>query len=123
MSGSEKKGDFAGAVGAAGGVAGLGALLGFCGGYAAKKVGKVAALVTGGLLGIFQIAAYFDYVTINWDKVQRDLTRLVDVNKDGKIDKDDAGYALKKTGDILSSNMPAGTTGFAAGFALGFKKG
>jgi len=47
----------------------------------------------------------------------------LDVNHDGKVDAADATFALSKVISVLSSNMAATGSGFAAGFVLGLKKG
>jgi len=72
---------------------------------------------------LFQVAAHFEYVTINWNKVERDVTRILDMNRDGKLDEQDINYGLEKTVKVLSKNAPSGGAGFAGGFFLGFKKG
>ena len=36
-----------------------------------------------------QTLAHFDYVKINWPKVQEDFTRVVDADGDGKLTKED----------------------------------
>mmetsp|Transcript_11871 Transcript_11871/g.21482 ORF Transcript_11871/g.21482 Transcript_11871/m.21482 type:complete len:133 (-) Transcript_11871:1213-1611(-) len=110
-------------LGPASGILGLGGLLGFCSGIAAKKAGKVAAVAIGLIFAIFQVAAYFGYVTINWKKVESDFTKLVDVNKDGKADEKDLQKAMDSVNEVLSKNVPSGSAGFATGFYLGFKKG
>ena len=43
--------------------------MGFCAGFACKKVGKVAAVIVGGQFIVFQVLAQYDYVHINWKKV------------------------------------------------------
>lgn len=62
-------------------------------------------------------------MTVNWDKVEKDLMGTLDVNHDGKVDSADASYALQGAISILSANMAATGTGFAAGFLLGLRKG
>jgi len=62
-------------------------------------------------------------VTVNWDRVEKDAMGTLDVNHDGKVDAADATFALSKVISVLSSNMAATGSGFAAGFVLGLKKG
>ena len=50
----------------------VGSVMGYCSGYALKKVGKAMAVVVGlGFVGL-QSAAYGGYITVNWMKVADD---------------------------------------------------
>ncbi|XP_076806102.1 FUN14 domain-containing protein 1-like [Clavelina lepadiformis] len=53
-------------------VAGLG---GWAVGYLFKKVGRVAATSVGGGLCLMQLAYQSGYITINWNKLNRDMNR------------------------------------------------
>eukprot|EP00123_Amoebidium_parasiticum_P019949 comp38453_c0_seq1/m.47354 comp38453_c0_seq1/g.47354 ORF comp38453_c0_seq1/g.47354 comp38453_c0_seq1/m.47354 type:complete len:166 (-) comp38453_c0_seq1:355-852(-) len=107
---------FAGAVS-------FGAITGFCSGYTTAKLGKGAALIFGGVFMTFQAAAWNGYVVVNWDKVEKDVMSALDVNKDGKVDMDDARFAASRTIEILTSNTGGAMGGFTAGFIAGARKG
>ncbi|KAA8495993.1 FUN14 domain-containing protein 1 [Porphyridium purpureum] len=102
---------------------GFGTVCGFASGFFAKKVGQVAVLTAGGLFTLFQVAAYYDIITINWDKLQGGVMGTLDLDKDGDFDHDDMKLGVQKAIAILSNHMPATTTGFGAGFLLGLKRG
>ena len=48
----------------------LGAILGFCAGYALKKLGRMALLITGLLFLALQIMAWQGLLTIHWTRLQ-----------------------------------------------------
>lgn len=101
----------------------FGALTGYCSGYFLKKAGKAVAATFGAVFILFQMAALKGYVQVHWDRIERDVMCLLDLNKDGKVDYRDSKYALQKTVDILSSNMAATGTGFTGGFLTGWRAG
>jgi len=79
---------------------------------------------------LFQTAAYYDYIKINWENVQKDATSVFDINKDGKIDEADLEAWYLKTLDILSKNQDDGLAAknaaagsFGVGFLYGLRKG
>lgn len=108
----------------------FGGICGFSAGMACKKIGKAVAIGVGGLFCLFQTAAHFDYIKINWAKVEKDAMGTLDTNGDGKIDEKDGAVWMGKVLQILSTDELAGKAaknatsgGFAAAFLLGFKKG
>lgn len=95
-----------------------------------KKIGRVAVVGVGGLFCLFQTAAHFQYITINWKKVESDVMKALDTNGDGKVDEKDAGIWLQKVLDVLATDEAAGNAAkngaagsFAAAFMLGLRKG
>mmetsp|Transcript_41239 Transcript_41239/g.81383 ORF Transcript_41239/g.81383 Transcript_41239/m.81383 type:complete len:162 (-) Transcript_41239:83-568(-) len=106
-----------------GGGISIGSIVGFCAGFALKKTGKAAAIVFGLIYSFQQALAYQGYITVNWPRVEQDLTSLLDLNKDGKVDAKDfnAGYASALK--VLQHNTVAISGGFGAGFLYGVKKG
>jgi uncharacterized membrane protein (Fun14 family) len=48
----------------------LGAILGFCAGYAIKRLGKMTALIVGLLFLALQIMAWQGLLTIHWPRIQ-----------------------------------------------------
>eukprot|EP00931_Biecheleriopsis_adriatica_P113530 TRINITY_DN88596_c0_g1_i1.p1 TRINITY_DN88596_c0_g1~~TRINITY_DN88596_c0_g1_i1.p1 ORF type:complete len:194 (+),score=47.50 TRINITY_DN88596_c0_g1_i1:75-584(+) len=101
----------------------VGGLSGFCSGFALKKVGKAAAVIFGGIFALQQALAYNGYVTVNWEKVEKDMSKLLDTNKDGKLDAKDLGVGYKKALEILQYNNAGLSGGFAGGFLLGVRYG
>lgn len=52
--------------------------------------------------------------------MEKDLLKVLDVNKDGKIDKDDYGFATERVVKLMKENGVGSGAGFAAGFKLAF---
>merc|ERR1719291_876449 len=100
----------------------MGSILGFTSGFALKKISSGAAVIFGGLFAIQQGLAYAGYVNVNWKKVEADLTTLLDVNKDGKIDEKDYGVAYKKVLEVLQYNGAGCGGGFTA-FCMASRRG
>eukprot|EP00928_Gymnodinium_smaydae_P011623 TRINITY_DN14267_c0_g1_i1.p1 TRINITY_DN14267_c0_g1~~TRINITY_DN14267_c0_g1_i1.p1 ORF type:complete len:168 (-),score=38.55 TRINITY_DN14267_c0_g1_i1:144-647(-) len=107
----------------AGGAISAGSILGLCTGFALKKIATSAAIIVGGIFAFQQGLAYMDYIKINWDKVEKDLSGLLDLNKDGKIDQKDLGVGYETLLKVMQHNTAGLSGGFAAGFLLGMKKG
>jgi len=53
----------------------VGGLSGWVVGYLSMKVGKVAATVVGGSLLIMQLAAHKGYITVDWNRVNKDFEK------------------------------------------------
>merc|ERR1712196_584345 len=68
----------------------FGGMSGFIAGYALKQIGKVVAVAVGTLYVIFQIAASYEYIKVNWKKIEADVMNALDTNNDGKVDEKDA---------------------------------
>ncbi|XP_034243544.1 FUN14 domain-containing protein 1 [Thrips palmi] len=64
----------------------IGTASGWCTGYLAMKVGKVAAVAAGGGILLLQLAAHKGYININWDKLCRQVDKATD-----KIEKEATG--------------------------------
>jgi FUN14 domain-containing protein 1 len=102
---------------------GFGGVLGYCSGMAFRKAGKVAGVVIGlGFIGV-QTAASSGYLEVNWEKVKQDtFIKRLDLNKDGKVDMDDAQLHWKTYSAMMTDKVP-NAGGFAAGFLLGARRG
>lgn len=61
--------------------AGAGSVMGFCTGKAVKIGGNVAAIAVGGLYVVATVLQKAGYVTINYHKIEADVTKLMDLNK------------------------------------------
>jgi uncharacterized membrane protein (Fun14 family) len=57
---------------------GFGSIMGYCSGYATKKVGKMAAFAVGVGFIFFQGLVSTGYITIDWNKVKDDAVKKVD---------------------------------------------
>ena len=67
---------------------------------------------------LVQTAVYSGYVDVDWKKVQDDVAKKADVNKDGKLTGEDLKGYWRKVKEILTKNVPN-----AGGFSLGFLYG
>jgi uncharacterized membrane protein (Fun14 family) len=116
---------------------GYGFVMGYTSGLFVKHISKIVAVGVGGVFILIQTLAYSGYVTVNVDKMGNDITSVLDVNKDGKIDADDAKMAFDKVfnwmnslnisdhtilqlNTVLSYQLPAGG-GFTAGLIMGLR--
>jgi len=59
---------------------------------------------------------------VDHGQIKKDFDDFLDLNEDGKVDKEDASLAYNKLMKVLEFNLPAGG-GFAAGFAGGLRSG
>ena len=101
----------------------FGVMSGFASGYAAKKGARAATGVLGGLFFLFQGAHHLGYVTVNMDKIEKDVMSLMDSNGDGKFDQDDAQEWLKKTVTLLTCDTKISAGTFTVGFVAGLRQG
>jgi len=101
----------------------VGAITGFCSGYALKKVSKAAAFVLGlGFIG-FQVARYHGVVqSPDWQAMDDKLVAALDANGDGKVDLEDMQVHLAKMTAYLSVGLPSAGA-FGVAFLVGLKSG
>lgn len=66
--------------------------------------------------------SYMGYVQVDHGALKRDIEGLLDLNKDGKIDQEDAQELHAQATKILAYNLPAGG-GFSMGFLGGLRSG
>ena len=104
----------------AAGQLGYGFMMGYSSGYCVKKVSKMIAFVVGGMFMALQALAYNGYANLDQEKIKNDVEKVMDLNRDGKIDHQDAKIAIERLNGALSFNMPAGG-GFTAGLLMGLK--
>jgi uncharacterized membrane protein (Fun14 family) len=89
----------------------VGAILGFCAGYAIKKIGKMTALIAGLLFIALQIMAWQGLLTINWPKIQGLATPWLH----------QGGEQISNWGlRILQTNLPFGG-GFVVALLVGLR--
>lgn len=92
------------------GAATFGGIVGYSAGYAIKKVFKIFLIVVGLLFASFQLLSHFDFLVVNWLKIQTFVNTLIQNNNNSNMIS------------ILTAHLPE-TGGFTAGLILGFKKG
>lgn len=95
---------------------------GYCSGFALKKVGRAVAGVLGLGFLVLQTLSYQGYVTVDHNRLKKEVEGYLDFNKDGKIDQADGEIATKKVMEVLQFNLPAGS-GFGVGFIGGLRSG
>lgn len=89
----------------------LGVILGFCAGYAIKRLGKMAALIAGLLFLALQIMAWQGLLSIHWERIQA-LTEPL-LHQGGQ---QLGHWALS----VLQTNLPFGG-GFVAALLVGLR--
>eukprot|EP01068_Selenidium_serpulae_P008986 Selendium_serpulae@DN5124_c0_g3_i1.p1 len=95
-----------------------GTLFGIASGYAAKKTAQAGLLVCGLGFASLQALNYCGYVDVKWQKISDDLTSTLDLNEDGKVDREDVRKMKDSALKVLTWGLPS-----AAGFGLGFMWG
>mmetsp|Transcript_11578 Transcript_11578/g.25740 ORF Transcript_11578/g.25740 Transcript_11578/m.25740 type:complete len:167 (-) Transcript_11578:156-656(-) len=105
------------------GTGGASTATGFTMGYALKKLGRGLAVFSGIVFMGLQVAGQSGYVTVNWKKIEADMTKAFDQNNDGKLDQQDLNAGLQGAIKYLSGGTALATTGFSTGFLAGFWKG
>ena len=66
---------------------GYGFMMGFTSGYAVKKVSKVVSFVVGASFICLQGLAYNGFVTVNYDKLEKQASSYLDLNRDGNMNR------------------------------------
>ena len=101
----------------------MGAIFGYSSGYFSRKFADKVVYVVGGTFVLLQLMQYYgqDYIKINWNNIQRDLEKKLDLNEDGRFDLEDVRVLFKRFMRILTNQLPS-SAGFAAAFLLGFRK-
>lgn len=99
---------------------GYGFLMGYTSGFTVKKVSKIFAFLVGAGFICMQTLSYNGFVTVNYDKMEREAEKMLDFNKDGKTDAQDMLLAYGQMEKVLGYNMPSGG-GFAAGLVMGLR--
>lgn len=69
-----------------------------------------------------QALSYYGYINVDHKQLERDFTKAVDLNNDGKIDAEDGKILMDKLLHVLQFNLPSGG-GFVAGFYGGLRSG
>ncbi|CEM25376.1 unnamed protein product [Vitrella brassicaformis CCMP3155] len=99
---------------------GMGTVFGYLSGYAVKNALKVSALLVGASFIGLQLLAHQGYITIDWDRAERDFNSLFDRDQDGRISSQDVRDLFGRLGSFLSYGLPS-ASGFGVGFYLALK--
>lgn len=92
----------------------LGGVLGFCAGYAVKKVGKIVAIFIGLAFVLLQVLAYYEVVAIDLTPISRWWNAA---RQEGQLEN-----AWSVVSSVLFANV-AGMVGAVPGFVLGLRRG
>ena len=95
-----------------------GFVIGFTSGYFLKRIASIIIFTVGGTIVIVQTLSYFNYISINTNKIKKDVYKCLDINRDGVTDADDIGIVKVRIMDILGQNLHIGG-GLSAGLLLG----
>lgn len=93
--------------------------MGICSGAALKKATREVAVTIGVAFAGLQVLSYLGYITIDYSRVQKDASKYIDINGDGKVDTGDLYSLWDKVKDVLGYQLPQAGS-FSTGFALGF---
>jgi len=99
---------------------GGGFVFGYASGYFLKQVSKTVAFLCGGAFVLMQGLAYYGIIKIDYIGMEKKVEEALDINKDGKLDAEDAMIVFNKVKAFLSYGLPS-AGGFGAGFAAGLR--
>lgn len=99
---------------------GFSGCVGVAAGLALKKVGQALAVTIGLAFMALQGLAYAGFITVNWSKVHTSVMDKLDLNNDGKVDEQDAKFAMAQGLGMLAQGVPS-VAGFLAGFLMGLR--
>jgi len=97
-----------------------GFVAGYCSGMALKRIGQTAATVLGVGFVTLQTLSYYGYIEISHNKFKTTIENMLDLNKDGKVDKSDLQQSYDRIMGVLTYNLPSGA-GFVGGFWGGIR--
>lgn len=100
---------------------GMGGVFGFASGLASRYILKYALLITGFSYLTLQALSQSGYISVNWEKINQQFKDQLDLNKDGKINAEDAKIFYNQYMMRITQGIPS-TLGFATCFLLGFKR-
>ncbi|KAJ1484006.1 FUN14 family-domain-containing protein [Baffinella frigidus] len=86
---------------------GFGSAMGWATGMAIQKVGRFVGFFVGMTFMAVQAASYQGYIDVNWNKAGKDFSKLLDINQDGQLVKEDAKMYLAKFMDVTTCNLPS----------------
>uniref|UniRef100_A0A7S1Y6P0 EF-hand domain-containing protein n=1 Tax=Grammatophora oceanica TaxID=210454 RepID=A0A7S1Y6P0_9STRA len=96
----------------------FGSLVGYCSGYAMKRIGKAVAFGVGVIFLGLQGLVSTGYIEVDWLKIKDDAMKSADTTGDGKVDTEDLKVYWRKFWKMATHKLPD-----AGGFSLGFLYG
>lgn len=99
---------------------GVGGFAGYAAGFALKRAAQVVIFTTGCLFIGMQVMANHGYITVHWEKIDKDWRGGLDTNGDGEVMAKDMHTQYEQLVQVLESGVP-GAAGFSAGFILGLR--
>lgn len=99
---------------------GVGGFAGYAAGFALKRAAQVVIFTTGCLFIGMQVMANHGYITVHWEKIEKDWRGKLDTNGDGEVSHADMHSQYEQLVNVLESGVP-GAAGFSAGFILGLR--
>ena len=102
---------------------GLGSIAGYAAGVAVRTTGTLGFALAGGAFIALQSLQYKGYISVDWHKVEREMTAYWDSDGDGrKLTAGDVRAYWEQVTDILAFGVPGGA-GFSLGLAYGLGGG
>ena len=95
-------------------------LTGLATGYAAKRAGQATLGAFGAAVLVLRFLESQGYVTVHWDRIERDYVRHLDADGDGRVGQADLAYWLRRAWESVKMRGAEGA-GFGLGFALGLR--
>jgi len=98
-------------------------LSGFCGyaaGFAIKRAAQAVVFTTGCLFVAMQVMANHGYVTVHWEKIERDWKGQLDQDGDGALTARDMNSTYQQLSNMLEHGLP-GAAGFGSGLLMGLR--
>ena len=71
---------------------------------------------------LIQTLSYNGYITVDFDRMNNDFNKLLDINDDDEVNEDDLKELTNRIYKIISHQIPA-TSGFCTGFLMGVRSG
>jgi uncharacterized membrane protein (Fun14 family) len=101
---------------------GLGGVMGYSTGYAAKEIGKKVLFWGGTVVIGLQMLAYNGMVTLHWGTIFHSIQSRLKLDKDGdgELTGEDARLWFNKFTTVVSSGVP-GNASFLGGLYLGLR--
>jgi uncharacterized membrane protein (Fun14 family) len=98
-------------------------VVGYASGLLVKVLAGGALVCLAAVFALLKWSEQQSLITVNWKNVNNFVvkqTKFLDVNKDGKIDINDARVVLSRFEGFMATTVPS-VSGFGVGFALGIK--
>ncbi|GIL44709.1 hypothetical protein Vafri_2230 [Volvox africanus] len=108
---------------------GISGIVGYACGIFVRRVMQMMVLGLAFVISAVQILAYFNWVTVHWDRINSDLAKLLGEGRD-VASSNSAGFdastllamAFERLATVFSTGLPS-LAGFATGLTLAFMPG